>query len=63
LYLVLTGVCCIVNPIACLISIVLYPLWIMNKALKFASVKFSNDNESAFENGIGKEYVGQKQSF
>ncbi|EPC4081082.1 hypothetical protein ACRZ2X_005585, partial [Klebsiella pneumoniae] len=62
LYLVLTGVCCIVNPIACLISIVLYPLWIMNKALKFASVKFSNDNESAFENGIGRNYVGRTQS-
>lgn len=44
LYLVLAGVCCIVNPIACLMSIVLYPLWVMNKALKFASVKFSNDN-------------------
>ena len=34
----------------------------MNKALKFASVKFSNDNESAFENGIGRNYVGRTQS-
>ncbi|MGG4788837.1 hypothetical protein, partial [Klebsiella pneumoniae] len=62
LYLVLAGVCCIVNPIACLMSIVLYPLWVMNKALKFASVKFSNDNESAFENGTGRNYVGRTQS-
>ncbi|EPC9415038.1 hypothetical protein ACR3SC_004279 [Klebsiella variicola] len=62
LYLVLAGVCCIVSPIACLISIVLYPLWIMNKALKFASVKFSNDNESAFENGFSRNYVGRRQS-
>ena len=62
LYLVLAGVCCIVNPIACLISIVLYPIWVMNKAIKFATVKFSNDNESAFENGTGRNYVGRTQS-
>ncbi|EMM3430097.1 hypothetical protein RRS04_004934 [Klebsiella aerogenes] len=37
-YVFFAGVCAVINPLACFLSVLIYPLWVLNKTLKFASV-------------------------
>lgn len=50
-YIVFAGICAVLSPFLCFLSIVIYPLWLLNKTIKFAAIYWEGKKNQSLDSG------------